>query len=98
MTVLLDDVMAAASTQEVCHHLSYLPGFENLLRRSRSYTEVWVCVFYATMWIEPDHEYIQLFFQGPLFMILSYIIQQTFGFREVTTRVHSLCYDLLDPP
>jgi hypothetical protein len=36
-------------------HLTYLPGLLSLLTTSGRYIEEWVRVFYATIWIDPDH-------------------------------------------
>jgi hypothetical protein len=36
-------------------HLSYLPGLLTLLTTSGRYVEEWVRVFYASVWIDPDH-------------------------------------------
>jgi hypothetical protein len=36
-------------------HHSYLPGLLSLLTASGRYIEEWVRVFYATIWIDPDH-------------------------------------------
>jgi hypothetical protein len=36
-------------------HLSYLPGLLTFLTTSGRYVEEWVRVFYATVWIDPNH-------------------------------------------
>jgi hypothetical protein len=36
-------------------HLTYLPGLHSLLTFGGRYVEKWVRVFYATVWIDPDH-------------------------------------------
>jgi hypothetical protein len=46
-------LLAAGVDSEV--HLSYLPGLLTLLTTSGRYVEEWVRVFYATVWIDPDH-------------------------------------------
>jgi hypothetical protein len=46
-------LLAAGADSEV--HLSYLPGLLTLLTTSGKYVEEWVRVFYATVWIDPDH-------------------------------------------
>lgn len=38
--------------------IRYLPGLEDLLRLSGSYVEEWVHVFYATLCIDLEHQYI----------------------------------------
>jgi hypothetical protein len=44
-------------------HLSYLPGLLSLLISSGRYIEVWVRVFYATVWIDPDHQWLRFRFE-----------------------------------
>jgi hypothetical protein len=46
-------LLAAGADSEV--HLTYLPGLLTLLTTSGRYVEEWVRVFYATVWIDPDH-------------------------------------------
>jgi hypothetical protein len=46
-------LLAVSADSEV--HLSYLPGLLTLLTTSGRYVEEWVRVFYATVWIDPDH-------------------------------------------
>jgi hypothetical protein len=48
-------LLAAGADSEV--HLSYLPGLLSLLTASGRYIEEWVRVFYATMWIDHDHQW-----------------------------------------
>jgi hypothetical protein len=46
-------LLATCADSEV--HLSYLPRLLTLLTTSDRYVEEWVRVFYATVWIDPDH-------------------------------------------
>jgi hypothetical protein len=50
---LLAFLLAAGADSEV--HLSYLLGLLTLLTTSGRYVEEWVRVFYASVWIDPDH-------------------------------------------
>jgi hypothetical protein len=36
-------------------HISYLPGLHSLMTFGGRYIEEWVRVFYATVWIDPNH-------------------------------------------
>jgi hypothetical protein len=51
-------LLAAGADSEV--HLSYLPG---LLTTSGRYVEEWVRVFYASVWIDPDHYWMRFRFE-----------------------------------
>jgi hypothetical protein len=44
-------------------HLSYLPGLLSLLTTSGRYVEEWVRVFYASVWIDPDHQWMRFLFE-----------------------------------
>jgi hypothetical protein len=46
-------LLAAGADSEA--HLTYLPGLQTLLTISGRYVEEWVRVFYASVWIDPDH-------------------------------------------
>jgi hypothetical protein len=79
-------------------HLSYLPGLLSLLTSSGRYIEEWVRVFYATVWIDPDHQWLRFRFEREDVTLHATQIRQLFGFPESTTRLHSLCYGTSDPP
>jgi hypothetical protein len=79
-------------------HLTYLPGLLTLLATSGRYVEEWVRVFYASVWIDPDHHWMRFRFEREDVTITATQIRQLFGFPESTTRLHSLCYGTSDPP
>jgi hypothetical protein len=89
-------LLAAGADSEV--HLSYLPGLLTLLTISSRYVEEWVQVFYASVWIDPDHQWMRFCFEREDVTILASQIRQLFGFPESSTRLHSLCYGTSDPP
>jgi hypothetical protein len=75
-----------------------LPGLLTLLTTSGRYVEEWVRVFYATVWIDPNHHWMRFRFEREDVTITASQIRQLFGFPESTTRLHSLCYGTSDPP
>jgi hypothetical protein len=89
-------LLAAGADSEV--HLSYLPGLLSLLTTSDRYVEEWVRVFYATVWIDPDHHWMRFRFEREDVTIHASQIRQLFGFHESSTRLHSLCYGTYNPP
>jgi hypothetical protein len=89
-------LLAAGADSEA--HLTYLPGLLTLLTTSGRYVEEWVRVFYASVWIDPDHHWMRFRFEREDVTITASQIRQLFGFPESTTRLHSLCYDTSDPP
>jgi hypothetical protein len=89
-------LLAAGADSEA--HLTYLPGLLTLLTTSGWYVEEWVRVFYASVWIDPDHHWMWFRFEREDVTITTTQIRQLFGFPESTTRLHSLCYGTSDPP
>jgi hypothetical protein len=55
-------------------------------------------VFYATVWIDPDHQWLGFHFEREDVTLHATQIGQLFGFSKSTTRLHSLCYDTSNPP
>jgi hypothetical protein len=89
-------LLAADADSKV--HLSYLPGLLSLLTTSSRYVEEWVRVFYASIWIDPDHQWMRFCFEREDITIHASQIRQLFRFNESSTRLHNLCYDTSDPP
>ncbi len=89
-------LLAAGADSEA--HLTYLPGLLTLLSTSGRYVEEWVRVFYASVWIDPDHHWMRFRFEREDVTITASQIRQLFGFHESSTRLHSLCYGTSDPP
>lgn len=62
------------------------------------HVEQWVRVFYATVWIHLDHEWFRFKFEGWDMTLQASQIREFFGLPESTTRIHIMCYGLVDPP
>ena len=88
----------AAGTREISQCITYLPGIEALMCRSGLYMDEWVRVFYATVWVDPSHEFIQFRFEDEPHRILASEIRQLYGFPETPVRLHNFCYATADPP
>jgi hypothetical protein len=89
-------LLAVGADSEV--HLTYLPGLLTLLTTNGRYVEEWVRVFYATVWIDPDHHWMRFRFEREDVTITASQIRQLSGFPESSTRLHSLCCGTSDPP
>jgi hypothetical protein len=89
-------LLATGADSEV--HLSYLPGLLTLVTISGRYVEEWVRVFYASVWIDPDHQWMRFRFEREDVTLHASQIRQLFGFNEPSTRLHSLCYGTSGPP
>jgi hypothetical protein len=88
----------AVGTREISQCITYLPGLEALMCRSGLYIDEWVRVFYATVWDDPSHEFIQFRFESDTHRIFASEIRQLYGFPKTPVRLHSLCYGAADPP
>jgi hypothetical protein len=74
-----------------------MPSLLTLLTTSGRYVEEWVRVFYATVWIDPDHHWMRFRFEREDVTIHASQIRQLFEFHESSTRLYSLCYGTSDP-
>jgi hypothetical protein len=84
----------SASGSEVEGHITYPPGLYSLLTFGGRYIEEWVSVFYATVWIDPDHQRMRFCFERENVTIHTTQIRELFCFLES----NSLCYGTSDPP
>jgi hypothetical protein len=79
-------------------HITYLPGLHSLLTFGGRYVEEWVRVFYATVWIDLDHQWMRFRFEREDVTLHATQIRELFGFPKSSTRLHILCYGTSDPP
>ena len=56
--------MSSVIRRDLQQYFSHIPGLEYLLEHRHVYVEEWVRVFYATLYIGEDREFIQFMFQG----------------------------------
>ena len=57
--------------EHICPYLAYLPGLIDLIGQIGLYVPSWVCQFYATLWIDPQHNYIHFAFRGRDYRLMS---------------------------
>jgi hypothetical protein len=79
-------------------HITFLLGLHSLLTCGGRYVEEWVRVFYATVWIDPDHQWMRFRFEREDVTLHATKIRELFGFSKSSTRLHSLCYGTSDTP
>ena len=56
--------IVAAAEEHIHPYLAYLPGLIDLIGQTRLYVPSWVRQFYASLWIDPQHNYIHFAFRG----------------------------------
>ena len=63
--------IVAAVGEHICPYLAYLPGLTDLLGWTGLYVPSSVRQFYATLWIDPQHNYIHFEFRGKDYRLTS---------------------------
>lgn len=87
-----------AGGEDIRPFLTYLLGLADLLGWSRKYVEACVHEFYASLWIDLDHHYMQYTFRGSPHRLYTSTIREKLRLPASTTRLHDQCYDTSNPP
>jgi hypothetical protein len=88
----------AANGEWIRPHLTYLPGLADLLGRTGCYVETWVRDFYASLWIDPRHQYIHFAFADKDFRLQSSRAREILRIPASETRIHEIYYGWTEPP
>ena len=70
------DAIVAAAGEQIHPYLSYLLGLTDLLGWIGRYVPSWVCEFYASLYIDPDHRFIHFAFRGRDYRLMSLRIRE----------------------
>ena len=92
------EAIVAAAGEQICPHLSYLPGLTDLLRWIGRYVPSWVREFYATLWIDPGHRFIHFAFRGHDYRLMSFRVREILRLQESPICIHEVCYGHTEPP
>ena len=90
--------LVAAAGEQICPHLSYLPGLIDLLGRTGRYVPSWVHEFYSSLWIDPGHRFIHFAFRGRDYRLQSSRVREILRIPESPIRLHEVCYGQIEPP
>ena len=63
--------IVAAAREHIRPYLAYLPRLTDLIGRTGLYVPSWVRQFYASLWIDPQHNYIHFAFRGRDYRLMS---------------------------
>ena len=96
--VLCIPKMSLVVQRNIQQYFSHIPGLEYLLEHTHVYVEEWVRVFYATLYIEQDREYIQFMFAGRPLRLYRQTVAQLLGVPLYERRLHTDVYGQSDPP
>jgi len=84
--------LVAAAGEQICPHLSYLPGLSDLLGRTGRYVPSWVREFYSSLWIDPRHRFIHFAFRGRDYRLQSSRVREILRILESPICLHEVCY------
>ena len=74
-----------------------LPGLTDLIGQTRVYVPSWVRQFYASLWIDPQHNYIHFAFRGRDYQLMSTRLREILWLQEQPVRLHEVCYGQTAP-
>jgi hypothetical protein len=84
--------------EQLCPHISFLPGLSDLLGRTGAYCGTWVREFYSSLWIDPAHEFIDFAFRGRDRRLYSTRVREILRLLALETKIHQLCFGQSPPP
>ena len=90
--------MAGATKEEIKGHLSHMPRLFDLLTGTHCFVPEWVKIFFASLWIPRDREFIEFMFDGDRHQLTRHQIAEALGVPLVEWKVHKLCYPLAYAP
>src|SRR5438128_957499 len=94
----IEQLSEAAGVVDFRSLFDFLPGLASLLEDSRHYDLEVVCVFYATLYIDHDRQFIQFMFQGEHHLIYRTDLVEALGIQSVEERVHERAHPKAVPP
>ena len=92
------EAIIAAAGEQICPHLSYLPGLTDLLGWTSRYVPSWVHEFYSSLWIDSRHRFIHFAFKGRDYRLMSFRVREILRILEAPIRLHEICYGQTEPP
>jgi hypothetical protein len=78
--------------EQLCPHLSFLPGLSDLLGRTGAYCRTWVREFYSSLWIDPAHEFIHFAFRGRDRRLYITRVREILKLPASEMKIHQLCF------
>ena len=65
------EAIVAAAGEHIRPYLAYLPGLTDLIGRTGLYVPSWVQQFYASLYVDPHHNFIHFVFKGRDYRMMS---------------------------
>ena len=87
----IESIVAVAG-EHIRPYLAYLPGLTDLIGRTGLYVPSWVHQFYATLWIDPQHNFINFGYRGRDYRLMSTRLREILRLQEQPVRLHEVFY------
>jgi hypothetical protein len=84
--------------EQLCPHLSFLPGLSDLLGWTGAYYGTSVREFYSSLRIDPAHEFIHFAFRGRDRRLYNTRVWEILRLPASETKIHQLCFGQTTPP
>ena len=82
------EAIVVARGEQVCPHLTFLPGLVDLLGQISRYVASLVREFYISLWIDPGHRFIHFTFRGRDRWLYSDRVREILKIPNSATRIH----------
>ena len=92
------EAIVAAAGEHIRPYLAYLPGLIDLIGRTGLYVPSWVRQFYASLYVDPHHNFIHFAFRGRYYKMMSQRAREILRLQEQPIRLHEVCYGQQEPP
>ena len=79
-------------------YLAYLLGLIDLIGRIGLYVPSWVRQFYASLFVDPHHNFIHFAFRGRDYKLTSQRVREILRLQEHLVKLHEVCYGQTEPP
>ena len=86
------EAIVAAVGEHIRPYLSYLLGLTDLIGRTRLYVPSWVRQFYASLYVDPHHNFIHFAFNGRDYRVMSFRAREILRLQDQPIRLHEVCY------
>ena len=70
------EAIVAAAREDICPYLAYLSGLTDLIGWTGLYVPSWVRQFYASLFIDPHHNFIHFAFRGRDYRLTSQRVRE----------------------
>ena len=92
------EAIVTAAGEHIRPYLAYLSGLTDLIGQTGLYVPSWVRQFYASLYIDPHHNFIHFAFRGRDYRMMSQRAREILRLQEQPVKLHEVCYGQAEPP